>query len=41
MRESVEADAATGFQDKPRYKGDWLKLEAKWMGGEGDCRDVT
>jgi hypothetical protein len=41
MRESVEADAAMGSHEKPRYKRDWLKLEAKWMGGEGDCRDVT
>ncbi len=23
-------------QQKPRYKGDWFRLETKWMGGEMD-----
>jgi len=41
MREGTWADAETDFHERPRYKGDWLKMEAKWMGGEGDCRDVT
>jgi len=40
-REGAWADAETGFHEIPRHGGDWLKLEAKWMGGEGDCRDVT
>jgi len=40
-RERIWADAETDSHEKPRYSGDWLKMEAKWMGGEGDCRDVT
>ena len=40
-REGAWADAETGSHEKPRDRGNWLKLEAKWMGGEGDCRDVT
>ena len=43
--ESVRARMGEGYlrgsHEKPRHRGDWLKLEAKWMGGEGDCRDVT
>ena len=43
--ESGKARVAEGYprgsHEKPRYRGDWLKHEAKWMGGEGDCRDVT
>ena len=41
MRENIYVDTPSGFQEKARNRGDWLKLEAKWMGGEGDCRDVT
>ena len=40
-RERTWTDAETASHEKPRYSGDWLKMEAKWMGGEGDCRDVT
>ncbi len=24
------------LQQNPRYKGDWFRLETKWMGGEMD-----
>ncbi len=24
------------LQQKPRYQGDWFRLETKWMGGEMD-----
>jgi len=24
------------LQQKPRYNGDWFRLETKWMGGEMD-----
>ncbi len=41
MREKIYANTPSGFQEKPRYMGDWLEMEGKWMGGEGDCRDVT
>ncbi len=28
------------LHEKPRYKGDWFRLETRWMGGEMDCKDV-